>query len=63
MVSMLVRTTHSNMDAIYSDMATKVQQVRKVWIKEQWFTVFPRMHLLHVSIYPLAVLYMLVNIS
>ncbi|CAL8293455.1 unnamed protein product [Lota lota] len=26
MVSMLVRTTHSNMDAIYSDMATKVQQ-------------------------------------
>ena len=27
MVSMLVRTTHSNMDAIYSDMATKVQQV------------------------------------
>ncbi|KAK0144657.1 Mitochondrial calcium uniporter regulator 1 [Merluccius polli] len=26
MVSVLVRTTHSNMDAIYSDMATKVQQ-------------------------------------
>lgn len=26
MVSVLVKTTHSNMDAVYSDMATKVQQ-------------------------------------
>ncbi|CDQ65394.1 unnamed protein product [Oncorhynchus mykiss] len=27
-VRMMVRTTHSNMDLIYNDMVTKVQQVR-----------------------------------